>query len=86
MRCAPVRRAHHTLLHEGGISVERDALGGLTFVRPDGRTIEVCPRPPLGSRLDLPATVGAEALRVGDYTRFNMGYVIDVLRVPDLIS
>ena len=53
---------------------------GVTFARPDGRIIEVCPRPPLGSRLDLPTTGGADALRVGDYTRFNLGYVIDVLR------
>jgi len=73
-------RRHHTLLHEGGVSVEREVLGGLTFVRPDGRTIEVCPRPPVRSRLDLPNTDGAAALRCWDGTRFSLGYVIDVLR------
>jgi hypothetical protein len=77
-------RRHHTLLHEGGIAVERDVLGGLTFVRPDGRTIEVCPRPPVRSRLDLPNTEGAPALRCWDGARFNLGYVIDVLRVSSL--
>jgi hypothetical protein len=73
-------RRHHTLLHEGGVGVERDVLGGLTFVRPDGRTIEVCPRAPVRSRIDLPNTGSAAALRCWDGTRFNLGYVIDVLR------
>jgi len=35
---------HHTLVHEGAITVERDALSELTFVRPDGRVIEATPR------------------------------------------
>jgi hypothetical protein len=73
-------RQHHTLLHEGGLRVERDVMGGLTFVRPDGRTIELCPRPPVRSRLDLPNTGGAAAVRCWDGARFNLGYVIDVLR------
>ena len=79
-------RRHHTLLHEGGISVERDALGGLTFMRPDGRRVDVCPRPPVSSRLVLPNTAGAAALRCWDGTPFNLGYVIDVLRVPTYVS
>jgi len=79
-------RRHHTLLHEGGIAVERDALGGLTFARPDGRVIEVCPQPPLGSRRALPNTGSAAALRCWDGTRFNLGHVIDVLRVPNAVS
>ena len=77
-------RRHHTLVHEGGVNVERDVLGGLAFVRPDGRTIEVCPRPPVRSRLGLPDTGSAAALRCWDGSRFNLGYVIDVLRVSSL--
>jgi len=30
---------HHTLLHEGGFTIERDERGGFTFRRPDGRVI-----------------------------------------------
>ena len=71
-------RRHHTLLHEGGISVERDALGSLTFMRPDGRVIEVVPRAPSDDRRELPAVAGAQALQCWDGTPFNIGYVIDV--------
>jgi hypothetical protein len=73
-------RRHHTLVHEGGIAVERNALGAMTFVRPDGRVIETAPRPPVGSERSLSNAGGAEALRYWDGTRFNLGYVIDVLR------
>jgi hypothetical protein len=68
------------------VAIERDVLGGLTFVRPDGRTIEICPRRPVGSRRALPDTGSAAALRCWDGTRFNLGYVIDVLRVPTAVS
>jgi Domain of unknown function (DUF222)/HNH endonuclease len=30
---------HHTLLHEGGFTIHRDASGGIYFRRPDGRVI-----------------------------------------------
>ncbi|HZF30836.1 MAG TPA: DUF222 domain-containing protein [Gammaproteobacteria bacterium] len=30
---------HHTLLHEGGFTIERDERGGIYFRRPDGRVI-----------------------------------------------
>jgi hypothetical protein len=75
-------RRHHTLVHEGGIAVERDVLGALTFVRPDGRVIDTAPRPSAVGSRSLPNAGGAEALRYWDGTRFNLGYVIDVLRVP----
>ena len=71
-------RRHHTLLHEGGISVERDVLGRVTFMRPDGRAIEVAPGPPIGHSRELPKTSSARALRCWDGTPFNLGYVIDV--------
>lgn len=71
-------RRCHTLLHEGGISVERDALGALTFMRPDGRVIDVSPRVPIDRRRDLPGVAGTQALRCWDGTPFNLGYVIDV--------
>jgi len=79
-------RRHHTFVHEGGVSVERDALGSLTFVRPNGRVIEVSPRVPMGHACALPQMGSADALRYWDGTRFNLGYVIDVLRVPAAAS
>jgi len=75
-------RRHHTLVHEGGIAVERDVLGGVRFVRPGGRVIDTAPRPPAGGVPSLTSAGSAEALRYWDGTRFNLGYVIDVLRVP----
>jgi hypothetical protein len=36
-------RAHHRLVHEGGFGLERDADGGFTFRRPDGRFIPAAP-------------------------------------------
>ena len=75
-----VCRRHHTLLHEGGITVERSALGELTFVRPDGRAIEVAPRIPATRVGPLSSTGSAAALRCWDGTPFNLGYVVDVLR------
>lgn len=41
-------RHHHRLLHEGGYAITRNAKGTLTFRRPDGRAIPVCPTPPAG--------------------------------------
>ena len=79
-------RRHHTLVHEGGISVEGDALGGLTFRRRDRRVLEVSPRMPSGDVRALAGAGSATALRCWDGTRFNLGYVIDVLRVPAAAS
>jgi len=79
-------RRHHTLLHEGGISVARDVLGSLTFVRPDGRVIDVAPTPPVGCGGALAHAGSAKALRCWDGTPMNLGYVIDVLRVPARVS
>ena len=73
-------RRHHTLVHEGGVSVERDVFGAPIFVRPDGRVIDVCPTPPVGSVRPLTGAGSATALRRWDGSRFNLGYVIDVLR------
>jgi hypothetical protein len=75
-------RRHHTLLHEGGISIERNALGGLAFARPDGRVIDVVPRPPKDCRRELPRVASAQALRCWDGTPFDLGNVIDAVRVP----
>jgi hypothetical protein len=71
-------RRHHTLLHEGGFSVERDALGGLRFIRPNGGVIDVSPRPPGDGGRELPKVAGAEGLQCWDGTPLNLGYVIDV--------
>ena len=67
-------------MHEGGVAVERDALGAVTFVRPDGRVIEQAPPPPVGSVRALTQSA-SPGVRCWDGTRFNLGYVIDVLRV-----
>ena len=77
-------RRHHTLVHEGGVIVERDVLGGLAFVRPDGRAIEVCPAPPPDRDRSLACAGSASTLRCWDGARFSLGYVIDVLRVPPI--
>ena len=71
-------RRHHTLVHEGGVSVDRDVMGNLTFMRPDGRAIEVCPQPP-ADRRPLPDAGNAAALRCWDGTPLDVGYAIDVL-------
>jgi hypothetical protein len=34
---------HHTLVHEGGFSIQRHRAGRFYFVRPDGRPVEVAP-------------------------------------------
>jgi hypothetical protein len=81
-----VCRRHHTLVHEGGIRVERDALGGLNFVRPDGRVIALSPPRPAGCLRALPDNGSAKTLPCWDGTRFNLGYVIDVLRTPPSVS
>jgi len=78
-------RRHHTLVHEGRIAIERDACERPRFVRPDGRVIEACPQAPVGART-LVSAGSAGALRCWDGTRFNLGYVIDVLRVPTRVS
>ncbi len=40
-------RSHHWAVHEGGVRVEGRASRGLTFHRPDGRVLPVCPVPVL---------------------------------------
>jgi hypothetical protein len=43
-------RRHHTLVHEGGLTIERDARGGVVFTRPDGREIQNVPSLSSGNR------------------------------------
>ena len=73
-------RRHHRMVHEGGLRVEADHDGDVTFIRPDGRRIEVAPRLTLGLLPALPFVPSARGLPCWDGTRFNLGYVIDVLR------
>jgi hypothetical protein len=71
-------RRHHTLLHEGGASIERAGGGDLVFRRPDGREVGAAfdalpprrlralrqqPVPSSGERLDLHHAVWALAAR-----------------------
>jgi hypothetical protein len=75
-------RRHHRLVHEGGIGIERDTGGAVTFVRPDGRRIERAPRLTLTGPPALEAVTGSGGLPCWDGTRFNLAYVVDVLRPP----
>lgn len=75
-------RRHHTLVHEKGLEVERDAVGALTFVRPDGRVVEAVPPPPVGGARVLTSPGSAGSLRCWDGTPFSLSDVIDALRVP----
>jgi hypothetical protein len=73
-------RRHHTLVHEGGIRVERNALGVYSFVRSDGRVLEASPRLPT-IRPGLPATTAsARTLPCWDGTPFRLGDVFDMVR------
>ena len=73
-------RRHHRLVHEGGIGIERDASGAVTFFRPDGRRIEMAPRLTLTGLPALGIVAGSRGLPCWDGTRFNLAYVVDVLR------
>ena len=81
-----VCRRHHRLLHEGGYTIERDGTGRRTFVRPDGRPIEMAP-PLSRTRHEPPAgRASARSLPCWDGTPFNVAYAIDVLRVGPAAS
>ena len=73
-------RRHHRLLHEGTWQIERDAWGGAIFVAADGRRIDAAP--PLGVDGAAPLDVDDEPrwLPCWDGSRFNLAYVVDVLR------
>jgi hypothetical protein len=75
-------RRHHALVHEGCLEVERDALGALTFVRPDGRVVDIAPPPPAPAVRVLESAGSARALRCWDGTPFSLSDVIDAVRVP----
>ena len=49
-------------------------------MRPDGRTIEVCPRPPVRSRDASPQRGQRRGPTLLGRRAINLGYVIDVLR------
>jgi hypothetical protein len=73
-------RRHHTLVHEGVLSVAFDDAGGVEFTRPDGRRVEVSPALSWHDSHRLPNGVTSRSLRTWDGTPFNVGYAIDVLR------
>jgi len=77
-----VCRRHHRLVHEGGIGIERGAGGAVTFLRPDGRRIETAPRLTLTDPPALGVMASSRGLPCWDGTRFNLAYVVDVLRPP----
>ncbi len=73
-------RRHHRLVHEGGIGIERDTSGAVAFLRPDGRRIEMAPRLTFSGLPALEVVADSRGLSCWDGTRFNLGYVVDVLR------
>jgi hypothetical protein len=89
-------RSHHRDVHEGGFRVERDADGTVTFYRPDGVRLDPVPPVPAWSDRD-PDPLGPTAARmraagvptgprtctpICDGQRVDVGWVIDVLRIP----
>ena len=72
-------RRHHRSVHEGGWTVDRDALGSPVFSRPDGTVLEQAPiAPPAG---DVPwAEAFVRTPPTWDGTRLNLAWAIDVLR------
>jgi hypothetical protein len=73
-------RRHHRMVHEGGVRVDADHGGDVTFVRCDGRRIDEAPPLMFSPLPALPGVASARGLPCWDGTRFNLGYVIDVLR------
>jgi hypothetical protein len=73
-------RRHHRLVHEGGIRVDRNALGHAVFVRPNGRRIEVSPPLPSSHARESSVSEVVRPTPVWDGTRFDLVHTIDVLR------
>jgi hypothetical protein len=83
-------RHHHLLLHEGGYSVRRGAGRDFTFVDEAGRVVATVPPAPAWAGLTqtgapfchLPGDDAGRPVTPAtwDGGRFNLGYVIDVLR------
>jgi len=71
---------HHTLVHEGGIGVERTEDGAVLFRRADGRRIELVPAAVWSGSVVVPQGVSGRSLRPWDGTPLDVGYAIDVLR------
>jgi hypothetical protein len=66
-------RRHHTLVQEGGLIVERDVLGAVTFVSPDGGVIDQAPRPPVGIVRPLTQVAGARSPRTRPFWKYSPG-------------
>lgn len=76
-----VCRRHHRLLHEGGYSIEHDSQGRASFVRPDGRPLDISPPLSWNGREPVATRGSPRSLPCWDGTPFNVAYAIDVLRV-----
>jgi hypothetical protein len=89
-------RAHHRAVHEGGVRLQRDADGTVTFFRPDGVRLDPAPAAPVWSESDADplgptvARMRAAGIAAGPLTRtpicggerLDVGWAIDVLRIP----
>jgi len=72
-------RRHHRLVHEGGLHIERNSLGATTSVGANGRRLDAAPALLSMSTL-RPDDEAPHWMPCWDGTRFNLGYVVDVLR------
>ena len=80
-------RRHHRAVHEGGFGVMRRRDGVLTFLRPDGASLQAAPAAPPC----LPALDDVTAHVIGkpptwDGTRFDLPWTIDVLYRGPVVS
>jgi hypothetical protein len=73
-------RRHHTLLHEGGLTVERDRFGTFRFMRPDGRVLEASPPLPPPAAGVIVTMGSARTLPCWDGTPFRLADVFDAVR------
>jgi hypothetical protein len=73
-------RRHHRLVHEGGFKVECRDPGEVTFIRPDGRRLDVSPPLSWSRAPEVESHVSAGPLRCWDGTPFDLVHVLDVLR------
>ncbi len=74
-------RRHHRAVHEGKFAVVRGLDGALTFLRPDGKLLQVAPAAPFalpGLQNAMPSVT--EKLPTWDGTRFDLPWAIDVIR------
>lgn len=88
-------RTHHRAVHEGGFAVTREPSGRLIFLRPDGAPLHSAPpipilalddsgplAPTMARLRESGIAIGARACLPCDSGPLDIGWAIDVLRIP----